>query len=256
MDRDRFSLAGRTALVTGASSGIGYGVAKGLAGAGARIVASARRVERLEQLVGEIESAGGEALAVRMDVTDAGGIRAAFDAAEARFGVVAAVINNAGVGDARPFLSIDADKLDATMDTNFRGVWNVAQEATRRLVEAGKPGAIVNVASVLALGAKSNYTAYCASKGAVAQLTLAMAMELGRHDIRVNAIAPGWFVTEMNEDYFHSEKGQAYLKQTPARRPGEVDELVGPIVLLTSDAGSFVNGVVLPIDGGHSAALV
>jgi NAD(P)-dependent dehydrogenase (short-subunit alcohol dehydrogenase family) len=256
MGLSQFSLDGRIALVTGASSGIGRGVAKGLAKAGATIIAAARRLDRLEELVTEIEADGGRALAVRVDVTDKVSIETALDRAESSFGVVDIVINNAGVGAPEPFLKIDDEKFDYTMNTNFKGVWYIAQESARRMAGAKKPGSIINIASMLGIRALSGYTAYCSSKGAVLQLTRCMALDLGRYGIRVNAIAPGWFVTEMNEDYLGSEEGQAYLSQTPARRAGEVEELVGPIVMLASEAGSFVNGAVLPVDGAHSVALI
>ncbi|WP_423893848.1 SDR family NAD(P)-dependent oxidoreductase [Candidatus Pelagadaptatus aseana] len=249
-----FSLEGRTAMVTGASSGIGAEVAKGLAQAGARVVVAARREDRLQQLVADIEAAGGNALAVAMDVTDRDSVNAAFAKAQDAMGVVDVLINNAGVADTKGFLKIDDESLDFVMGTNFGGVWNVAQEATARMVEAGKPGAIVNISSVLGLAAKPGYTSYCASKGAVIQLTRAMALDLGKAGIRVNAIAPGWFRTEINESYFDSEPGQAYIKQMPARRLGQLPELVGPILMLCSEAGSFVNGAVIPVDGAHSAA--
>jgi len=253
---DQFSLHGKIALVTGASSGIGHAVARGLAQAGASVVAAARRVERLERLASEIEAEGGQALAVRIDVTDNESIGLALDLAEARFGVVDVVINNAGVADPRPFLETEDESRDFIMDTNFKGVWNIARQTAQRMVAAGKPGSIVNIASVLGLGAISGYTAYCSSKGAVVQLTRSMAMDLGRYNIRVNAIAPGWFVTEINDDFLLTEKGQEFLKRTPARRAGQVGELLGPVIMLASDAGSFVNGVILPVDGAHSAALI
>ncbi|MCW8926940.1 MAG: SDR family oxidoreductase, partial [Xanthomonadales bacterium] len=253
---DRFALNENTALVTGASSGIGHGVAKGLASAGAAVIAAARRIDRLDGLVSEIEAEGGRAMAVRMDVTDKDNIEQALDAAEGRFGVADIVINNAGVADSQAFLDTPDENRDFVMDTNFKGVWNVAQATARRMAKAGKPGSIVNIASVLGLGARAGLSAYCASKGAVVQLTRSMALDLARHDIRVNAIAPGWFVTEINEGFLNTEAGQAFLKRTPAQRPGEVEELVGPIIMLASRAGSFVNGAVLPVDGAHSAALI
>lgn len=252
----QFSLRGKIALVTGASSGIGHSVAKGLAHAGATIIAAARRIDRLEQLVAEIEAGGGQAMAVRLDVTDQDNINQALDQAEAQFGVIDVVINNAGVADPKSFLNTSDESRDFIMDTNFKGVWNIAQQTAQRMVKAGKSGSIINIASVLGLGATWGSTTYCASKGAVVQLTRSMALDLGRHNIRVNAIAPGWFVTEMNEEFLYSEPGQAFLNRTPARRAGKVEELVGPIVMLASEAGAFVNGAILPVDGAHSAALI
>lgn len=256
MSLDRFSITGKIALVTGASSGIGYGVAKELARAGAIVIAAARRRDRLEHLVTEIEAGGGQAMAVRIDVTDRDSIRQALDQAEAQFGVIDIVINNAGVADPRPFLETDDESRDHVMDTNFKGVWDVAQQAARRMVNAGKPGSIINIASILGSAAHPGLSAYCASKGAVVQLTRSMALDLGRYNIRVNAIAPGWFITEINDEFLQSEAGAAFLKRTPARRAGNIEELLGPIIMLASAAGSFVNGVVLPVDGAHSAALI
>jgi NAD(P)-dependent dehydrogenase (short-subunit alcohol dehydrogenase family) len=256
MGLDSFSLKGRTALVTGASSGIGNGVARGLAQAGAAVVVAARRRDKLETLVKDIEQEGGLAMAASLDVTDNNNIHTALDQAQEKFGVIDIVINNAGVADAKHFLKTEDESYDFVMDTNVKGVWQVSQAAVRRMVDAGTPGSIVNISSLLGLSAQSGYSSYCTSKGAVIQLTRAMAMDLARYNIRVNSIAPGWFVTEMNQDFIMSGDGQAYLKKTPARRAGEIQELVGPIILLCSEAGSFVNGVVLPVDGAHSIALI
>ncbi|TQV86086.1 SDR family oxidoreductase [Exilibacterium tricleocarpae] len=256
MTLQQFSLAKHTALVTGASSGIGHGLAKGLAAAGASVVAAARRVERLHELVGEIEQAGGTAIAVAMDVTDTDSIGAAYTEAQERLGVVDIIINNAGVAAPRNFLKTDPATLDFVMETNFNGVWQVAQEGARRLVDAGRPGSIINIASVLGLGVQPGQSAYCASKGAVLQLTRAMANDLMKYGIRVNAIAPGWFKTEINAEYFDTPAGKSYIDKMPARRLGRVEELIGPAVLLASAAGSFINGAVLPVDGAIHTRLV
>ncbi len=251
-----FRLDGRVALVTGASSGIGAALAEGLAAAGATVVLAARRLERCEELAARISAAGGRAVSAALDVTNRASIAAAFDAASNAVGLPSIIVNNAGIAEPALFLRTGRDSLERTLATNFLGVWDVCQEAGRRLVEARRAGSIVNVASVLGLGAAPGYGAYCASKGAVLQLTRTLALEFVRHGIRVNALAPGWFITEMNESFFASDAGRAYVERIPPRRTGRLDELLGPLLLLVSDAGSFVNGTVLPVDGGHHAALV
>ncbi|WP_439133404.1 SDR family NAD(P)-dependent oxidoreductase [Pseudomaricurvus sp.] len=254
MSNTQFTLSNRTALVTGASSGIGAALAQGLSAAGATVVLAARRADRIEQLVDEIESKGGKAVAVNMDVTQRDSVKSAFDLAERFIGTIDIVINNAGVASPKNFALITDEDRDFVMDTNFNGVWNVAQEAAQRMIQAGKNGSIVNISSVLGLTAKPGQSSYCASKGAVIQLTRAMALDLIKHNIRVNAIAPGWFQTEMNEDFFESPAGQQYIEQMPARRLGNLKELIGPVLMLCSEAGSFVNGAVIPVDGAISVA--
>jgi NAD(P)-dependent dehydrogenase (short-subunit alcohol dehydrogenase family) len=251
-----FRLDGRVAFITGASSGIGATLATAFAAAGAAVALVARRLERIEALEASIRGAGGQALAVPLDVTDRVAIGAAFELVAARFGVPDIVVNNAGMADPAVFLKMEAAALERTMATNFIAPWNICAEAAKRLVAAGKPGSIINVASVLALGAAPGYSAYSASKGALVQMTRSLALEFVRHRIRVNALAPGWFVSEMNAAYFASDKGMAYVQRMPPGRTGELQELVGPALLLASEAGSYVNGVVLPVDGAHHAALV
>ncbi len=252
MSDNQFSLQGRIALITGASSGIGNTVAKGLAKCGATVVVAARRMDKLQDLVVSIRTSEGSAFAVEMDVTDRDSVDGGFAEAQKKVGVVDLIVNNAGVADSKNFLKIDDNRRDFIMHTNFNGVWNVAQEGARRLVDAGQPGSIINISSVLGLGVQPGQSAYCASKGAVIQLTRSLAVDLMKHHIRVNAIAPGWFKTEINHDYFESPAGKDYVQRMPARRLGSLDELVGPIVMLASDAGSFINGVVLPVDGAIS----
>ncbi len=252
MNHERFSLHGKNALVTGASSGLGRHFAKVLAEAGARVTVSARRKDRLDTLVSEIESAGGKALAVVMDVNDNVSIIEAFDQAEATFGVVDVLVNNAGIGDPDAFLTMSEASWDNMMDINLKSVWRIAQEASRRLVEARRPGSIVNIASILGLRVGSQLSHYATAKAGVVQLTKALSLELARHNIRVNAIAPGYFLTEMNQDFFATDKGKSYIDQkVPMRRLGSVEELSGPLLLLASNAGAFMTGAVLNVDGGH-----
>jgi NAD(P)-dependent dehydrogenase (short-subunit alcohol dehydrogenase family) len=252
----RFRLDGKVALVTGASSGIGAALAEGFAQAGAAVVLAARRVERVESLAARIRATGGRALAVSLDVTLPAQIVAALDAAEATFGLVDVLVNNAGVAEPRTVLKTDLDALARTMDTNFVACWDLSREVARRLVANSRKGSIVNVASVLAGGAAVGYASYSASKAALVAFTRTFALELVRHGIRVNALAPGWFISEMNERFFASPEGAAYAQRIPPGRTGDLSELIGPALLLASDAGSYVNATVLPVDGGHHAALV
>ncbi|WP_160109851.1 SDR family NAD(P)-dependent oxidoreductase [Pseudomonas izuensis] len=247
-----FSLAGKTVLVTGASSGIGAHLARVASHAGARVVLGARRVERLQQLAEDIRQTGGEALAVALDVTDRSSVETAFDAAEAAFGVVDVVLNNAGIGNGQRVLEVSEDDWRAMLSTNLDGVWRVAQCAAQRLAKAQRPGSIVNIASMLGLRVGTGYSHYCAAKAGVVQLSKSLALELARYQIRVNAIAPGYFKTEMNDAYFDSDKGQAYIRDVvPMRRLGTLRELEGPFLLLASEAGAFMSGAVLAVDGGH-----
>jgi NAD(P)-dependent dehydrogenase (short-subunit alcohol dehydrogenase family) len=252
---ERFSLAGRTALVSGASSGLGARFARALAAAGAAVVVGARRGERLAALAEEITAAGGQALATPLDVTDDASVAAAFDAAEAAFGPVEVAVCNAGIAATAPITSSGADDWDRVIEVNLHGVHRVGRECARRLVAAGRPGSIVNVASILGLLAQANHAGYAASKAAVIQLTRTMALDLAPHDIRVNALAPGYIATDINAEFFASEAGRRYVQRLPARRLGRPEELDGPLLLLASDAGSYINGAVLVVDGAHSAKL-
>ena len=249
---DRFDLAGRVALVTGASSGLGRHFAKVLSAAGAKVVLAARRVDRLEALASEIEASGGEALAVSMDVTKADMIQAGLEATLAKFGGPADIIvHNSGLSREDWFTAMDEDDFDLVMDTNTKGVWLVARTFAGALTKAGKPGSMINIASVA--GKRVGYTmsAYCASKAACEHMTRAMAVEMARYNVRVNAIAPGYFETEINDTFLNSDEGEKMRKRIPMRRFGDHEELSGPLLLLASDAGSFMTGSTLVVDGGH-----
>ena len=199
---NRFDLSGKTALITGGSSGFGWHFAKVLADAGANVVMGARRADRLEQLRDEILANGGSSLPVNLDVNNAQSIKDAFDAAESAFGTVTILINNAGISRAGSLLKLSEQDWDAVMDTNLKAVWSVGREAASRLSAAGVGGAIVNIASVLAFGTGRSLGSYMASKSGVVQLTRAMALEWSELGVRVNALAPGFFPTEMSGKFF------------------------------------------------------
>lgn len=250
----KFDCTGRTALVSGASSGLGAHFARLLAEHGARVVIAARRLDRLEVLAKEIEGNGGEALAVAMDVRDAASVKAAFNMAEGAFGTVDIVSNNAGVVDQRKAVEIDEERWDFVLDTNLKGAWLVARESGRRMIDAGVGGSIVNTASVLGLRVARGLATYAISKAALIQLTRTLALEWCRKDIRVNALCPGYFLTEINAWFIESDFGREYIGNTPAQRMGEMHEIEAPFMLLASQAGSFINGAALPVDGGHMLA--
>ena len=249
-----FDLDGRIALVTGASSGIGRHFARTLAAHGASVAIAARRVERLEALAGEIREAGGAAYPVRMDVTDARSVEDGFDSMQEAFGVPDVLVNNSGVARPASTLDVTGDDWAAVVGTNLEGAWRVAQGTARRMVEAGRPGTIVNVLSILAFGVAGGLGTYAASKAGLLQLTRTMAMELARHRVRVNAIAPGYVLTEMNRGFFASEAGAAMTKRIPQRRIADPSELDGALLLLASDASSYMTGSTIVVDGGHLAS--
>lgn len=246
-----FSLAGQTALVTGASSGFGSHFAPLLARAGAKVVLAARRTDLIEAQAQSIRAAGGEAVAVTMDVTDSASIAAALDTAEAAVGVVTVVVNNAGITIPKLLLDLSDDDWDQVVATNLTGVARVTRECARRMIAAGCGGSVINIASILAVRVQKSLTNYAAAKAGVVQFTKAAALELAQHKIRVNALCPGYFRTELNGDWLDSEPGKALVRRIPQRRTGELRELDGPLLLLASEAGSLMTGAAIVVDGGH-----
>jgi 3-oxoacyl-[acyl-carrier protein] reductase len=250
-----FNLKGKVALVTGASSGLGARFAEVLSGNGAAVVLVARRAERLGALQAKIAKSGGKAIAVAADVRDRHAMAAAFDAAEKAFGAVTILVNNAGVAHAARALDLAEDEWRRILSTDLDAVFFWAQEAARRMLAAKTGGAIVNIASVLGFGVDKGVVAYATAKAGVIQVTKALALELAFKGIRVNAIAPGWIVTEMNRDYLATEGGAAIKRDIPVGRFGEERDLDGPLLLLASDAGRFVTGATIVADGGQMIAL-
>jgi len=246
-----FSLEGKVALVTGASSGFGLHFAPVLAQAGAKVVLAARRTDLIMEAAQRINDAGGEAVAVTMDVTSSASVVDALNQIERTLGVVTVVINNAGITVPKLLLDLTDEDWDRVIDTNLNGVAYVTRETARRMIEAEVGGSIVNIASILAERVQKALTNYAASKAAVVQFTKTAALELAQHKIRVNALCPGYFQTELNGEWFKTEDGQALIKRIPQRRTGELHELNGPLLLLASDAGSLMTGSAVTVDGGH-----
>jgi 3-oxoacyl-[acyl-carrier protein] reductase len=246
-----FSLKGRVALVTGASSGLGVQFAKALADNGAAVALVARRADRLKSLKDEIEGKGGRAVAIEADVTDHAAVARTFDAAEKAFGTVTILVNNAGIAHGGRAVEMPPEEWRKVLSTNLDAVFFWAQEAARRLLAAKKQGAIVNIASVLGLAVSKGAVAYAAAKAGVVQVTKALAVELAFKGVRVNAIAPGWFVTEMNDDYLSGEAGTAIKREIPMGRFGNPGDLDGALLLLVSDAGSYITGATIVVDGGQ-----
>jgi len=241
-------LDGRTALVTGASSGLGRHFAALLARRGAHVLLAARRREALEDACDEIARAGGSAAALTLDVTDEGSVAAAFAGLAT---VPDIIVNNAGISGGGPALDIDAAAFDRVVDTNLRGAFLVAKAAAATMCAAGKGGAIVNVASILGHRVAGGLSAYAASKAGLVHLTRALALEWARYGIRVNALCPGYIETDLNRDFFASDAGQALIRRIPQRRLGTPEELDGPLLLLAGEAGRYITGASLAVDGGH-----
>lgn len=245
---------GRVALITGASSGLGEEFARLLAAGGARVVLAARRTDRLEALVREIEAAGGEAIAVAMDVTDERSVIAGYDAAEAHFGLVDTVIANAGVNADGPATEIRVEDYDWIQAVNNRGMFLTAREAGRRLLAGGEDasrGRIVILASMGGIKPLTGLVGYCASKAAAVMLGRGLAKEWARARICVNVVCPGYMLTEINEDWFNSAPGQRMIERLPRKRLMPISGLLPTISHLTSDAAGFVTGAVIQIDDGQ-----
>lgn len=245
-------LAGRVALVTGASSGLGAHFANVLSAHGATVVLAARREAALEATANVIRERGGVAHVVSMDVRDPASVDAGVARAVELAGAPHILVNNSGVAVTKRFTEQSEDDWQFVVDTNLSGAFRVAQRVVRAMQAASVKGSIVNVGSIVGLVPGGMLTAYAASKAGLLHLTRTMAVELARGGIRVNALAPGYFSTDMNAGFFETEPGKAMLARVPMRRLGELSELDAPLLFLAADASSFVTGTVLTVDGGHS----
>jgi NAD(P)-dependent dehydrogenase (short-subunit alcohol dehydrogenase family) len=249
-----FDLTGRVALVTGASGGLGLRFAQVLAANGAAVALVARRMDKLKAAQAKIEDAGGHALAIEADVLDHTAMMSAFDQVEAAFGTVTILVNNAGVAHSTRALDLSEAEWRRIVGTNLDAVFFWAQEGARRMLAAGKKGAIVNIASVLGFGVSKGTIAYATAKAGVIQMTKALGLELAFKGVRVNAIAPGWFVTDINRDFL-SGPGANLTREIPVGRFGQEGDLDGALLLLVSDAGSYIAGTTIVVDGGQMVAL-
>ncbi len=240
-------LKGKTALVTGASSGLGAHFARVLAKSGAEVFVAARRKDRLDNLVAEIASAGGKAHAVSMDVASASSV----EAATASLPALDIVVNNAGLSADKGLLETSEADWRQTFDVNLDGVWRVSKLSIQKSIETGSPLSIINIASITGLRTQSGVSAYATSKAAVVHLTRSMALDAARFQVRVNAIAPGYFRTDINDDFLDTAFGEKMIKRIPQRRVGEIHELDGALLLLASSASSYMSGSIIEVDGGH-----
>ncbi|MBT8086145.1 MAG: SDR family oxidoreductase [Woeseia sp.] len=251
MNTDSFRLEGRVALITGAGTGLGRQFALTLADAGAEVVLAARRRDKLAETKKLVEDSGGIAHVVEMDVTDGASVTTAFEEFDKLKKPLDILVNNAGINRNGFLADLPEADWDAVVDTNLKGVFLVAQAAARRMMERGKGGSVINIASILGYRVSKALGPYIAAKAGVVHLTKSMSLEWARFGIRVNSIAPGFFPTEINDGFLESEQGQMLLKAIPLRRAGNLPEIGGPLLLLASDAGSYMTGSNITVDGGH-----
>ena len=250
-----FDLSGKTALVTGAGTGLGRRFAEVLAQAGATVVLAARRREPLESAADTIRAAGGVAHCVPLDVSSAQSVQSAFDALE-QVGPLDVLVNNAGIAGVGALLDLPEDDWDTVLNVNLKGAWLAARAAARAMIKRATQGSIINVASVLGSAVQKGTGNYPATKAALLHLTRSMALEWAKYGIRVNALAPGYFLSELSAGFLATEAGKAMVKRMPMRRLGEPAELDGALLLLASAASSYMTGSVITIDGGLSMPTV
>ena len=251
-----FDVTGEVALVTGASSGIGRHLAELLAAAGAKVALAARRIDRLTEVARDIAAAGGESLPISLDVTGSDSVTAAVAKAEAELGPLTILVNNAGVVVSKPLFEHTEADWDYVVDTNLKGAWLAAREFAHHLVGLKRPGRIINISSVLASHTIGRVPAYCAAKAGLTHLTHVLAMELARHGILVNALAPGYVETDFNRAFFRTEPGKALISRIPLKRLGQTEDLDGALLFLASPASAYVTGAVISVDGGHGVAAI
>ncbi len=248
----QFDLSGKTAFVTGATSGLGRHFALVLAKAGAKVAVSGRRRDRLDALCGEIAKAGGEGAVIELDVTDAARIPAALDEAEAALGPLDILVNNAGMNVQGLAVEIPVEDFDRVLNTDLRAPFLLARETAKRMIARGAGGRIINLGSIGSFRVLPGLAAYCIAKAGIAMMTQALAREWVRYDINVNAICPGYIETELNSEWFQSEGGQKQVRGFPKRRLMQESDLDGTLLLLASDASRAITGAVMTVDEAQS----
>ncbi|HVT51657.1 MAG TPA: SDR family oxidoreductase [Dongiaceae bacterium] len=246
-----FSLENQVAIVTGASSGLGAHFAHVLAEAGAKVALLARRKRLAEEVAAELKSHGWTAAAFSADVTDRDSLQRALHDVEAELGVPDILVNNAGMHAGLFALDLKPEDWNAVIETNLTGAWAITQQLAQLWVERKRPGVVVNIASILGVGVSPGVMSYAVSKAAVIQMTKGLALEWARYGIRVNALAPGYFPTDLTKDFLASPEGEAMVRRIPMRRLGRLEDLDGPLLLLASPASGYMTGSVITVDGGH-----
>ncbi|PCJ72134.1 MAG: short-chain dehydrogenase [Rhodobiaceae bacterium] len=245
-------LTGKVAIVTGATSGLGRRFAQILSAAGATLVVTGRRVEKLESLTAELKESGGRVLPVELDVTDINSIEQCVQAAEAEFGAIDVLVNNAGMNVQAFAVDITPEEYDAVMSTNLRGAFFMATRVGKKMIDRGEGGSIINIASMGAHTVLPALATYCMSKAGIAMMTQSLAHEWARYRVNVNAICPGYIETEINSEWFGTDGGKRQIKKWPRRRLGQDSDLDGMVLLLASAQGRGMTGTVLSIDDGQS----
>ncbi len=251
MAGDTYKLDGKVALVTGASSGLGQQAALALAGAGAKVAVTARRVDRLEALAAQINGAGGQAIPFALDVRDTAAIDGVVGAVEAAMGPINILVNNAGVSVVKRPEDFTTEDYDYVQETNVKGPFFLAQAVGRGMIKRGQGGKIINISSMMALRVIGKLALYAMSKAAIGQMTRQLALEWARHDIQVNAICPGYIETEMNVDLWQTPAGRGMIEAMPRRRIGTPEVMDGLLLLLASGQSDYMTGTLIPVDDGQ-----
>ncbi|NJO80535.1 MAG: glucose 1-dehydrogenase [Cyanobacteria bacterium RM1_2_2] len=256
MSNPLFNLSGKVAIVTGSARGLGAAMVQGLATQGAQVIVCDRNLELAQHTAANIQASGATAAATFVDITVQQSCQDLMQFAVAQFGKVDILVNNAGIDIIKPALDLAETEWDAILDVDLKGQFLCAQAAAQQMIRQKTPGSIINISSIASTVGIRNLVAYSAAKGGINQLTRVLALEWAEHQIRVNAIAPGYFENIMqgaSEEHDNLEKQKQILTFTPLKRRGKPEELVGAVVFLASDASSYVTGAILPVDGGYTA---